>query len=218
MIPTPTSNTAASSKPTKPFDPRKRVAVRKARGANIKVIERNRTDSPLIRLPDEIIERVFTHVIGGQVVHIKCFKSYFGSSFITRKTLRHSLLWLAKLKRWRIVPRNMGMLTALVQREEKEEKQMKTMRTTLVRRTCRLLCCISPGEFRQTTAVVGIASCQPAGLRDGRPYPAGDQHVRILRCLLPGHFHGLRAHQAQSQDQRAPDRSSLRGHLAGLWA
>ncbi|KAL8920291.1 MAG: hypothetical protein Q9208_006359 [Pyrenodesmia sp. 3 TL-2023] len=85
MTPTPTSPTSPSSSKPKPktFDPRKRVAVRKARGAQLKAtIEQNRTASPLLSLPNEVLEQIFTHVVGGQVVHIRCFE---------RKTLTHTL-------------------------------------------------------------------------------------------------------------------------------
>ncbi|KAL8897491.1 MAG: hypothetical protein Q9207_007193 [Kuettlingeria erythrocarpa] len=78
MPPTLRASTIASSSSTpKPFDPRTRVAVTKARDARIiATISRNRTESPLLSLPDEILERIFIHVVGGQVVHIECSHRY----------------------------------------------------------------------------------------------------------------------------------------------
>ncbi|KAL8757712.1 MAG: hypothetical protein Q9184_004130 [Pyrenodesmia sp. 2 TL-2023] len=54
------------------FDPSKKVAVEGAREASIPaVIQKNKTDSPLLRLPDEILKEIITFVVGGHTLHVK---------------------------------------------------------------------------------------------------------------------------------------------------
>lgn len=78
--------------PEEIFDPSKKVAGEEAREASILAmlvhhdvncdvkanrnsIQKNKTDSPLLRLPVEILEKIVTLVVGGQTLHLQ-YKRY----------------------------------------------------------------------------------------------------------------------------------------------
>ncbi|KAL8722201.1 MAG: hypothetical protein Q9181_007538 [Wetmoreana brouardii] len=66
--------------------PRKKIAVTKARNAGtIALVKLNADTSPLLKLPAELRKKIFTYVIGDQLIHIGRFKQCDGS------LIRHAL-------------------------------------------------------------------------------------------------------------------------------
>ncbi|KAL8920290.1 MAG: hypothetical protein Q9208_006358 [Pyrenodesmia sp. 3 TL-2023] len=58
--------------PEETLNPSKKIAVEEAHEASILIaIQKNKTDSALLRLPDEILEKILTFVIGDRILHVQ---------------------------------------------------------------------------------------------------------------------------------------------------